>query len=227
MKFFVNNIEQYSDKSNLVNIEFVDTKTMLDGCKLNIFTPISLQLKQNQINQLPFYICEQIWNARSKWYHSKHLEQQIKQKAPRGQKKKEAAKVYDVFSKLQELNIKEPDAERKIKTIGEHVGTRGDKIIFTGKIISVESSDENSGFTSESFRKYRIIDDDGNLFSYNSYGYFKESNVKLYLDKCWKEKKPISLIANIGYQFSEKTYEGEWNIYRKCTCLYSPREMKF
>ena len=128
MKFMINNITDYSAKANIVDIEFVNTNTMIDSCKISIFTPKTLNLIEGEINNLPHYICNGIWHSFNRSANIKSLEKQIQAKAPAGKKREYRAQVASLFDSIEVLNVKEEEL-----ITGEHLGIVGDEVIIEVK----------------------------------------------------------------------------------------------
>lgn len=191
MKFFVRNIEEYSAKSNRVTLEFVNTGTILDGCSIQIFTPKFVHLKVNQINIIPYFICNNIWGPLM-WHHNRDLQMQVKAKAPRGKKKLEAVKVYSILMMLRELNTSDDHWEdpRQVKELGNFIGCHGSKLLTTLTILS---------FKDGNYTSIKARDDFGNYFSF--WAYPNQSKYPFF-QEAFEKKRKIQVIATQGSQFT-------------------------
>lgn len=133
MKLFVKNIHQHTAKCNLVTMELVNTGSILDGCTVTSYMPMSLQLNVGEINEIPQFAANGIFGFnRSK--NIKALQAEVQQKAPAGKKREFRNQVCELFNKAAELNIEVPVEEQEI--IGEYVGKRGEEIRIVVKNIS-------------------------------------------------------------------------------------------
>lgn len=197
MKFFVNNFESYSEKSNLAKISFINTNTIIDNCSINIYVPKSVPLVSNSEVDIPYFIAEGIWtNYMSK--HIKNLESQVQAKAPKGEKRKWKKQVANIFNQVHSLNEKEPEPE----PTGNFIGIIGAKFyteIIVDKSLFINDWTDNSHWThngsewkhpSGTSVTWRFLDKEGNVFIYSTSS--DKTNKKLYNFQKTKEQVFIS-----------------------------------
>jgi hypothetical protein len=178
MKFFVNTIDAHSSKANIVNLTFVDTNTLLDGCKIYIYAPKSVELVENAFNDLPYFLASNAFCGYTYCDNLKHLQKQVSAKAPAGKKRKYKAMVSVILTEVSKLNVEVPVEER-----GNFVGQSGDKMILKLKPVQLLSnntyvdeyrwiqkdSEANPGFANwvhpeYTYYKYKLVDENDNCF---------------------------------------------------------------
>lgn len=205
MNFFINTISEHSAKANKVNIQFIDTNTILDGCSINIYTPKSIELKESEVFDLPFFICDGIWGSFLRSTHIKNLENQVKKKAPRGHKMEMKAKTVEIFDSLRVLNVKEeiPITE----DVGKFVGKVGDKVLLTLNIDKIlysadwcdQSSWRHNGHgwehPSGTSVLWQLSDSEGNIFIFKNSGKATEA-----IGEAFDQGKKILVSAEIVNQ---------------------------
>lgn len=176
MNLHVIAIYSHSAKANLVTYQFVNTSTILDGCRVSGFAPKSVTLIVGQEQEVPHYVANGIFNFN--WANNvKTLEKQLQAKAPAGQKRVWRAQAADLLRKVSELNVEIP-----VEPTGKFIGTVGEKIVFIAKAIECVHSREwtssigwrhtGNGWERPSGTRcmWRIEDMDGNIYMFSSSG---------------------------------------------------------
>lgn len=183
MIFFVNSITSYSEKSNIINMSFIHTNTILDGCSINVYVPKKVILNENQENDIPYFICKGIFEF--EFNKNKHiiktLEKQIVNKAAPGKKRSDKKLVVPALKSLEKTNKrKEPEV------VGTHLCNIGDKVILLLTNIQMcgksyfestkGSFDDRGRWRHEEycFFKWRFQDAEGNIFNFNTSGKVNE-----------------------------------------------------
>lgn len=220
MNFFIDTITNHSVKANKVLIRFVKTDTILDDCSINIYVPKSIELKEGEVFDLPFFICDGIWGSFLRSTHIKNLERQVKAKAPKGHKMEMKAKTVEIFDSLRALNVKEetPITEE----IGQFVGKIGDKVMLTLNIDKIlysnnwcdESSWRHNGHGWEhpygTSVLWQLSDSEGNIFIFKNSGKATEA-----IDNAFNQGKKILVTAEI---INQSVFRGV-----RQNCLYNLR----
>lgn len=176
MKLLITSIVAHSAKANLVTYEFINTSTILDGCKVSGFAPKTVTLIPGQEQEVPHYVANGIFEFN--WGRNvKSLEKQLQAKAPAGQKRIWRAQAADLLRKVSELNV-----EVKSEPTGKFIGSIGESITFVTKSVEcVYTQDWTSSFgwrhnghgwerPSGTKRIWKIEDMDGNIFMFSSSG---------------------------------------------------------
>lgn len=176
MRLLVTSISAHTAKANLVTYEFINTSTLLDGCKVSGYAPKSVTLIPGQEQEVPRYVANGIFGF--SWGRNvKSLEKQLQAKAPAGQKRIWRSQAVDLFRKVSELNVDVP-----AEPTGSFVGAIGEKITFIAKSIEcvhtrVWTSQTGWRHTGHGWERpsgikcmWRIEDMDGNIYMFSSSG---------------------------------------------------------
>lgn len=178
MKLIVTAIADHSAKANLVTYEFINTSTILDGCKVSGFAPKSVTLVQGIEQDVPYFVANGIFRFNYQ-RNVKSLEKQLQAKAPKGQKRVWRAQAAELLSEVAKLNV---EVEVEEEPTGEFIGTPGETITFiTKNIVCVHTRDwvnqfgwRHTGYGWErphgTCYMWRIEDTDGNIYMFSSSG---------------------------------------------------------
>lgn len=125
MKFFVNNIADYSAKAYKLTLVFVETGTLLDGCSVNVFAPKSVELIMNEVNDIPYFIARNAFCGFSYKDNLKCLGNQLTAKAPKGKKREYKNMAAGLLEQVSAMNIETP-----VEATGNFVGEKGQNMIL-------------------------------------------------------------------------------------------------
>lgn len=176
MKLLVTSISAHSAKANLVTYEFINTSTLLDGCKVSGYAPKSVNLVLGLEQEVPFFVANGIFGF-NRPRNIKSLEKQLQAKAPAGQKRAWRAMAPGLLDEVAKLNI-----EVEEEPTGEFIGSVGEQITFVTKSISCVSTREwvsqfgwhhtGHGWERPHYTWYmwKIEDMDGNIYMFSSSG---------------------------------------------------------
>lgn len=167
MEFLINEVTDYSEKANEVQLMFVNTNSILDECTFRIFLPKSVNLNVGEINNLPYYYAKNIWQGYNTEYIVKGLKRQIVAKTKRGQKKKQCEEAIKIFFNLQVLNV-----EEKVESVGKFVGEIGMEfaieLTYEGIIWKRDYISHGWKHPIVTYKLIRLKDNEGNVYMYST-----------------------------------------------------------
>jgi hypothetical protein len=137
MNFFVNKINTYTAKCNIVNLSFEGIKDLpKEVYSFDLYIPASVELAENKVNNLPYWLAKNIFEGNQSIYILKILHKQGKKSVhTRAEKAMIGPKILDAFEEAKKLNVEEPIIET-----GDFVGEAGDQLFDEFKVIKMLNS---------------------------------------------------------------------------------------
>lgn len=214
MKFFVTAIDSYSEKSNIITYQIIETNTILDGCQVIGYAPKSVELVPRANQEIPYFVANGIFGF-NRPKNVKSLEKQLQAKAPKGQKRIWRDQANDLFNEISKLNIEQPEEEKE--PVGNFIGEQGERITLMAKKIELVYSRDwcnqfgwrHNGYGWERPHgtkcMWKIIDGDDNVFMFSSSG--EVTNNKL--SQKAEELNPI-IEAKVNYHSVFRGIKQTW-----------------
>lgn len=144
MNFFVEHITQYSARANVLDLKFVGTNTKLDGKVVQVYAPKSVELEEGKEQDIPFFICSNIWNSCLTEKNVKLLKSAYQNEAKPGQKRASRDEAVTDFYAARALNIEQPPKE--VEKVGQYVGNIGEELFANLSVERLLYTKEGQGW---------------------------------------------------------------------------------